>query len=514
MEYAQHQGLRAHRDIKPENLMVDTSGNLKITDFGLAKVKESLIASSTSIPIVKGASGIAGTPPYMAPEQFADPGGVDHRSDIYAFGIVLYNLAARGKYPYEIPKPSHNPTVSWAQVHLKSAPTSLEGPFKKIIDRCLQKKPSKRYSSFKDLRKELSKVAKKLQLAIPPVASVESDDNEELFMQAQSYVDLGDKGKALELINRYIECSPETYWGWTEKGKILLQLDENEASIKATEKSLEIYNGNSHPWNNLGIALNRLNRTVEAINAYENALVIDPENNGAMINVCDPLIKEGRFNDASRLLIKALKLSPTKKNLHFNAGNAAAAMMKEGSVDNAIPLLEELVLADNENPQHWQNLALLYQSKKELEKAIVCFGHVLSLEPANSFVLLSLARLNAEGGNFDLAIDYCDKLIGNKTELSSAITLKAQLLAHIGRPKESISMLQQVLQNSPMSDTLWFILSEIQFSQGNYNGAFGSLVRCKKILVSGNEPPNEDNFLMVEERLKLVGEKIKRGHKE
>ncbi len=98
MEYAQHKGLRAHRDIKPENLMIDNAGNLKITDFGLAKVQESLVTFPTSIPAVKDASSIAGTPSYMAPEQFADPGGVDHRADLYAFGIVLYNLAARGKY--------------------------------------------------------------------------------------------------------------------------------------------------------------------------------------------------------------------------------------------------------------------------------------------------------------------------------------------------------------------------------------------------------------------------------
>ncbi len=185
--------------------------------------------------------------------------------------------------------------------------------------------------------------------------------------------------------------------------------------------------------------------------------------------------------------------------------------MKEGRVDDAIPLLEELVLVDNDNPQHWHNLALLYQATKNVEKAIVCFERVLVVEPENSFVLLSLARLNADHGNFDLAINYCDKLIGNKAELSAAITLRAQLLVHVGRPKEGISMLQQVLQNNPMNDTLWFILAEMQFSQGNYNGAFGSLVRCKKILTSGSHPPNKDNLLMVEQKLKLVSEKIKRN---
>ena len=509
MSHALSKGMRAHQDIKPENLMVDLNGNLKITDFGLAKSNQ-LHAQHLLVSTDAKSTGISGTPPYMAPEQFVDVTNVDHRADIYAFGVVLYGLTTRGKYPYTLPKKTNDPT-SWAQVHLNENHLPIDGPFKKIIDHCLQKKPTKRYRSFSDLRKDLNKVGKKQKLDVPPAPSVHSTEYEELYMQAQSYVALGDKEKALDLISKYTDQLPCEYCGWTDKGRILLEMGRNEESVYASQRSIELYNGNSHPWNNLGIALNRLSRNIEAINAFENALLCDPENAGAMMNATQPLVEEGRYRDAINYLLKALDLSPTKLTLHFNAGNISAQISQKSDPRIVIPLLEKLTVVDSKNANNWHNLALVYQSIRQSERAVKCFESVLELEPDNGFALASLAKLSADLGKFELAIMYCDRLIDQKAELLKAITLKAQVLAHIGKHAEGISILQQVLQNNPLNDSLWFILAEIQFYQSNYEGAFSSLMRCKKILTSGNTPLNENNLRRVEQKLQLVSEKIKRN---
>jgi serine/threonine-protein kinase len=93
MRYAMGKGLACHRDIKPANLMVDRELNLRISDFGLA-VLNSQPNDLKGHPV--------GTVPYLAPEQVTNPGGVDHRADIYAFGIVMYGLLTGGGYPYRV----------------------------------------------------------------------------------------------------------------------------------------------------------------------------------------------------------------------------------------------------------------------------------------------------------------------------------------------------------------------------------------------------------------------------
>ncbi len=85
LEYAHSRGV-VHRDIKPENVLLDREGRLKIADFGLAK-----LAAAPPDGLTR-ATQTMGTPPYMAPEQYERPMEVDHRADLYALGVMLYEL--------------------------------------------------------------------------------------------------------------------------------------------------------------------------------------------------------------------------------------------------------------------------------------------------------------------------------------------------------------------------------------------------------------------------------------
>jgi len=105
MEFAFKKGIKAHRDIKPANILIQ-NGNLKITDFGLSGL---LYQSHHSVDVLSNvdpadnltAFGIGmGTPTHMAPEQFNDATHCDEKSDIYSFGIVLYQMVSAGKLPF------------------------------------------------------------------------------------------------------------------------------------------------------------------------------------------------------------------------------------------------------------------------------------------------------------------------------------------------------------------------------------------------------------------------------
>ena len=131
LQYAHDQGV-VHRDIKPENILIDLDGAAKIADFGLAK----LTGASTESRLTQTAT-VMGTPHYMAPEQIEKPAEVDHRADIYALGVVFYEMLT-GELPVgRFPPPSQKVEVD---VRLDQ-----------VVLRTLEKEPSLRYQQASEL---------------------------------------------------------------------------------------------------------------------------------------------------------------------------------------------------------------------------------------------------------------------------------------------------------------------------------------------------------------------------
>src|ERR1051326_4004022 len=123
-----------HRDLKPQNIMINKRGDIVIMDFGLAAIADQLT----------GAEVRNGTPAYMAPEQLRGA-GVTHRSDIYALGLVLYELFT-GKQPYEA-KTLQQLIDLQESAHLTSMTSiaiDVDPAVEKIIRRCLDPDPLKR----------------------------------------------------------------------------------------------------------------------------------------------------------------------------------------------------------------------------------------------------------------------------------------------------------------------------------------------------------------------------------
>lgn len=139
LDYAHRRGV-IHRDIKPANIMIDGEGAAYLTDFGIAKVLESaegLTATGATI----------GTPAYMAPEQSLGQ-KVDHRADIYALGIILYELMV-GRPPYQADTPM---AVALAHIHNPLPIPSAVNPdvpfeIEEVILKALAKNPDDRYDS-------------------------------------------------------------------------------------------------------------------------------------------------------------------------------------------------------------------------------------------------------------------------------------------------------------------------------------------------------------------------------
>jgi serine/threonine protein kinase len=178
LQFAHDQGI-VHRDIKPENILMDRRGRVKVADFGLAKIvapvaevcdrrdleQEDVRRSQTAATEnLTDAGKVMGTPQYMSPEQRDNPGEVDHRADIYALGVVFYQMLT-GELPGK-------------KIEAPSKKVQIDVRLDEVVLRALERKPELRYQQASALKTQVEMIAETPEPGSSPASRDESAQTE------------------------------------------------------------------------------------------------------------------------------------------------------------------------------------------------------------------------------------------------------------------------------------------------------------------------------------------------
>lgn len=422
MEYAYSKGIRCHRDIKPANIMISYDKTVKISDFGLAGILGlSRGMYGINLNIRHGRigfgllEGAGGTPTHMPPEQFSNSAECDQRSDIYSFGVVLYQMATGGKYPFPPPVLKDNSTeekrrfwLEMERLHSKSLVPSIDSPLFPIIQHCLEKEPGKRFQTFKELRSELEPLLKQktgetIKVPDPPILKAW-----EWNSKGYSLNSLGRHNDAIPCFDRAIEIDSQFATAWVNKGRSLNKLNRFDEANSCLDKAIEINPQEPLAYNEKGISIGSMSDPLAAIWLFDKAIEIDPECSVAWINkgICLANLPHfdirrcefdiGRYEEAITCYDKAIELEPQNTDAWYNRGNALHRMQR-------------------------------------FDEAIECYDKLLEIDPFDSDVWYDKGRSLEQLGRYDEAIGCLDKAIQLGSQYSSHILIHRMLLERYRR---------------------------------------------------------------------------------
>ena len=395
MEHSILHGVTPHRDIKPDNIMITDNFNVKVTDFGLAKLwnqsnifeaqlsntkKDLTVENLDHMTLFKGPNNIniAGTPPWMAPEQFE--GVTNIRSDIYSFGVVLFQMVNRGKLPFIA-----NSVDGFKEAHQKHALPQFDSKLFPFIKKCLAKSPEDRYLNFKELRLDL----------------------EDLYRRENG-----------EDLNLDIEIKDLDALNYLTQGVSFFSLGLYDEAIQACNKALTLTPGDiEHEiLNYLGLAYHRKGSYDKAIDAFTRSIKLSPEFEAPYNNLASAYSDKAKttndpslFHNIKKLLNKLLELNPNQVDgLH-----SLALYYSDHENDNnkAVELFERCIELNPDDPLIYVNLGSIYREMGMFDKTIVLLKKALQINPLHVDNLKGLAFLFISQEMHEKAIPIIQKII-------------------------------------------------------------------------------------------------------
>jgi serine/threonine protein kinase len=468
MEHAISKGVKAHRDIKPANIMISNNKTVKISDFGLAgfidasaDIKVSVAQNIQSVNHQTMLNVGMGTPTHMSPEQFINAAGCDERSDIYSFGVVLYQIASGGRLPFYTDNLSQFWQILQYLQSEKEVPR-LKSKLDEIIYRCMKKKSDERFQSFLELRKELEFLLKMETGEIVVVPSGSEISATELNSKGFSLNNIGRYEEAIDCLDKAISMNPNIAEVWCNKGLALVNWGKYAEAINTLISALERQIESSGMWCNLGLAYDRIGNKEQAFKAYQRAIEFDPNNYMSFYNIGTCLSKGNQSEKALKYFDKAIDIF----NKHAPAwSNKGRTLLNLNRFQDALDCFE---IALDINPMSyygWHNKGICYQGLIKYEESILCFDKAIAINVTIDSFLFKVKSL-VQLKQYSAAVESLQQVLDREPTNLVAITGKILCFRQMGQLNDALEFVKTSLLILPSTPSLLYLKAGLEDNLG------------------------------------------------
>lgn len=420
-----------HRDLKPANVLVDHRGRPMVTDFGL----------------VYAADRDAGTPAYMAPEQWRGK-TLDARTDIYAYGCIVYEMLT-GHRIFRA-----RSLDEWKAAHLEQMPVSpralipeLSSEVSDFVISCLAKAPSARPGCWDEVVSACAAWFHRLtgQAAVLDFGAYELTIDE-LVPASYSLFTLKRYEEAIAVCDRALAIDSSQPFVLNNRGAALLVLKRLEEALSAYDHALQLHPSYVDAWNGKGNVLHELNRLDEALSAHDRALQLDPSYASTWTNKGNVLDDLKRPDEALSAYDRALQLDPSLAAAWCNKG---FALHKLTRLDEALSAYDRALQLDLSYALAWHNKGVLLHGLNRFDEALSACDRALHLDPSYAFAWQNKANVLQSLKRFEEAIAAYDRALAISANLADAWIGRGATLWYLGRFDDSIAACDRALSLDP-----------------------------------------------------------------
>ena len=468
-----------HRDLKPANILMSSDGTPKVSDFGLSRKIDTHEYETT---------GMSGTPPYMGPELFRPSITLQPSGDIYAIGIMLYQMIF-GILPIRL-----DPGVTWDRAHRETEvvfPDTPEIPkqVQSIILTATAKLPSERYSSIQDLISDLNSVdldgsgpedytLRQIDDWTRVINESRDSANRAHYNRGLLHVTRGHPKLAIDDFTQAISIDPEDIDAYNSRGLMQLNLGHSELAIDDFTQAIKINPHYIFAYNNRGIAHDRNGNYQMAIDDFTRTIQINPKYIFAYHNRAAVHDHNGNYQMALKDYTQAIRTNPESDHAYFGRGNTHVNM---GNHQLAIDDYTQAIRINRNFADAYFNRGNAHINIGNSQLAIYDFTQVIKINPKRDDAYVGRGTIYDNNGNYRMALrDYTQAILINHLN-TDAYHNRGNTHRHMENYQLAIDDFSQAINIDPEDAGIYTNRGNTHRSMENYQLAIDDYTQAIRI---------------------------------